>query len=338
MRNIPGVTAAGAVNRTPMTGGLHGIPIFRPGITELKLKNSALATYVFQLSPGYLDAAGTRLLSGRDVSWHDTAKSPFVAIVNQTFANKLWGRASALGQHFIVYGNLTEVVGIAENGKYHDMAESPQPVVYLPLTQSPQGDIVFIVRSRRALGEMAGALQRTLSSMEPNTPITVQSWSDQLESQLFPAKAATVALGVMGLLAAMLSVTGIFGIAAYSVSRRMKELGIRVALGARQKEVIGAAVGRPLVLLGVGSLLGLLSGILASRLLEQIVYQANPRDPAVVVGAVFSMALLGLVASAIPARRALSIDPAQLMRDVVRETHARRQASPSAAMQWERFR
>ena len=145
--------------------------------------------------------------------------------------------------------------------------------------------------------------------------ITIESWPDALEEVLFPAKAATVALGVMGLLAAMLAVTGIFGMAAYSVSRRMKELGIRVALGARRTQVMSAAVGRPMVVLGMGSAVGLLSGVFASRLLGQIVYQANPRDPVVVGGAVLTMALLGIAASAIPARRALAVDPSKLMRE-----------------------
>jgi predicted permease len=314
-RSIPGVTAAGTVNRTPMTGGLHGTPIFRPGTTEFKLNNSVLAPYVFKMSPGYLEAAGTRLLGGRDVSWHDTVKTPAVAIVNETFARKMWSETQAIGQRFIVWGHLTEVVGVTEDGKYHDMQESPQPVVYLPFSQSEQSDTVFVVRSRRATGEMTAALQSTLSGIEPNVPITVQSWPDALGSELFPARAATVALGVMGLLAAMLAVTGIFGMAAYSVSRRTKELGIRVALGARNRQVMSAAVGRPLVLLGVGSVVGLLSGVFASRLLGQIVYQANPRDPVVVGGAVLTMALLGIAASAIPAWRALAVDPSKLMRE-----------------------
>ena len=147
-------------------------------------------------------------------------------------------------------------------------------------------------------------------------PINVESWYHSLEYYvLFPARAATAALGVMGLLAAMLAVTGIFGMAAYSVSRRIKELGIRVALGARATHVLSAAVGRPMVLLGVGSAVGLLSGVVASRLLEQIVYQANPRDPLVVGGAVLTMALLGVAASAVPALRALAIDPSKLMRE-----------------------
>jgi predicted permease len=314
-RSIPGVTAVGAVNRTPMTGGLHGIPIFPPGTTEFKLNNSMLAPYVFQMSPGYLDAAGTRLMRGRDVSWHDTALTPYVAVVNETFAHKMWGHTPAIGQRFIVSGNLTEVVGIAEDGKYHDLQESPQPVVYLPTSQSQPGETVFVVRSQRTPSEMAAALQRTLSSIEPDVPISLVSWSDSLESELFPAKAATVALGVMGLLASMLAVTGIFGMAAYSVSRRMKELGIRVALGARKTQVVSAAVGRPIALLAVGSAVGLLSGILATRLFAHIVYQANPRDPLVVVGVVLTMMLLGITASAIPARRALAADPSKLLRE-----------------------
>jgi predicted permease len=314
MREVPGVTAVGAVSRTPMTGGMHGIPVFPPGTAEFKLNNSVLAPYVFTMSPGYLEAAGTRLLGGRDVSWQDTTETPYVAIVNQTFARRMWGETPAIGQRFLLQRNLMEVVGVAEDGKYHDMQESSQPVVYLPLSQS-YSEPVFVVRSPRAPIEMSAALQHTLSGIEPDLPIAVRSWSDTLSGELFPARAATVALGVMGLLAAMLVVTGIFGMAAYNVSRRMKELGIRVALGARRTQVMSAAVGRPMVLLGAGSLLGLLAGIFASRLLQQIVYQANPSDPAVVGGAVLTMALLGIAASAIPARQALAVDPSSLMKE-----------------------
>jgi len=310
IRALPGVTAVGAVDRTPMTGGSHGIPIFRPGTTEFKLANSALACYVFQMSPGYLPAAGTQLLAGRDFSWHDTAATPPVAVVNETFAQKMWGNRRPMGEHFIVAYRLTEVVGVVENGKYHDLQESPQPVAYLPFTQSSPGDLVFVVRGRNTPSQLAAALQRTFS-----VPVTVESWPDQLESELFPARAATAALGVMGLLAAMLAVTGIFGMAAYSVSRRMKELGIRLALGANKTQLITAAVGRPLALLAMGSTLGLMAGISASRFLGQIVYQANPRDPLVLAGTVLTMILLGITASAIPARRALIIDPSKLMRE-----------------------
>jgi hypothetical protein len=317
LRSIPGVTAAGTVSRVPFNGGLRGVPIFPPGTTEFTLNNAVLSPYVFTMSPGYFEAAGTRLLDGRDVSWHDTTDMPQVAVVNHTFARKMWGEAAAVGQRFIVSGRLTEVVGVAEDGKYHNMQDPPQPAVFLSLAQNERSPIIFIVRSPRAENDLGPTLERTLTSLEPNAIITVQSWDDVLSgvNALFPARASTVAMGIMGLLAAMLAVTGIFGMAAYNVSRRMKELGIRVALGARTRHVISVAVGRPAVLLVAGSLLGLLCGVFASRLLGQIVYQANPRDPVVVGGAVLTMALLGLAASAIPALRALAVDPSKLMRE-----------------------
>jgi ABC-type antimicrobial peptide transport system permease subunit len=267
------------------------------------------------MSPGYLEAAGTRLLGGRDVSWRDTSKTPYVAVANETFSRKMWGETAAIGQRFILYGHLTEMVGVVEDGKYHDLTEGPQEALYVPLSQVDQGGTILAVRSRRAISEMTPLLQRTLSALEPDMPISIESWADSLEDELLPARAATVALGVMGLLAAMLAVTGIFGMAAYSVSKRIRELGIRVALGAGKIHVITAAVGRPILLLGMGSAVGLLAGISAGRLLGQIVYQANPRDPAVLGGAVVTMALLGLAASALPAMRAVAVDPARLMRE-----------------------
>jgi predicted permease len=313
VRNIPGVATAGTVDRLPLTGGLRGVPVFPPGTTEFTLDNSVLAPYVFTISPGYLEAAGTRLRHGRDFSWQDTTRTPYVAIVNEVFARKMWGDTPAIGQRFIVRGHLTEVVAVAEDGKYHNMQESPQPVVYLSLSQNESGNVIFVARSRRAMNE--ATLERTLSGLEPNAQFKVRSWPDALRGMLFPARAATISLGVMGLLAAMLAVTGIFGMAAYNVSHRMKELGIRVALGARAKYVLSAALGRPIVLLAVGSFVGLLFGVFASRLLGQIVYQANPMDPVVLGGAVLTMALLGVAASAIPALRALAVDPSRLMRE-----------------------
>ncbi len=316
VRNIPGVTAAGTVSKLPFTGGLRGIPVFPPETTDFTLNNSVLEPYGLTISPGYFEAASTRLLSGRDVSPHDTAETPYVAVVNVAFARKMWGNTPALGQHFIVLEHLREVVGVIEDGKYNEIGESPLPAFYLPLAQNEQSNMIFVVRSHRAQNEMAAALEHTLGGFAPDAAsITVQSWPDAMAGALFPSYAAATGLGVMGLLAAMLAVTGIFGMAAYNVSRRMKEIGIRVALGARTKHVVGTAVGKPIVLLGIGSFAGLLLCVFASRLLGQIVYQANTRDPVVVLGAVLTMALLGLAASALPALRALAVDPSKLLRE-----------------------
>lgn len=315
LRSIPGVTAVGTFSKPPFTGGLRPSPVFPPGTTEFTLNHSVLGSLGLTISPGYLETAGIRLVRGQDFSWSDTAQTPSVAIVNETFARKMWGDTPALGQRFIFDDHLREVVGVVETGKYLELQEPAQPMVYLPLTQSEWTYPYFVVRSHRAKTETIPAIERSLSVIEPNAPVIVQSWPDALAGPLFPARASTVALGALGLLAAMLAVTGIFGMAAYNVSRRKKELGIRVALGARAKHVMTAAIGRPVVLLGLGSLAGLLLGVFASRLLGQIVYQANPGDPVVVAGAILTMTLLGLAASAIPARRALAIDPCKLMRE-----------------------
>jgi ABC-type antimicrobial peptide transport system permease subunit len=154
-----------------------------------------------------------------------------------------------------------------------------------------------------------------MRNLDAGLPIYMGTWSKELETSLFGSRIAAMTLGVMGAIGAMLSITGIFGMAAYSVSKRLRELGIRMALGAQRKEVLEAALGRALKLLGIGSAAGLLLGILASRVLSAIVYQATPRDPIVLAGVVAAMLLLGLVATWIPARRALSIDPAILMRE-----------------------
>ena len=152
-----------------------------------------------------------------------------------------------------------------------------------------------------------------LARIDPSLPFVFHSWHSALAFVLFPARAAT--LGVMGLLAQMLAVTGVFGMAMHSVCKRMKEFGIRVALGAQAARLMRSALGRPLLLLFSGSAAGLLAGVIASRVLAQIVYEATPRDPLVLAGVVVTMALLGFLATWIPAQRALRVHPARLLRE-----------------------
>jgi ABC-type antimicrobial peptide transport system permease subunit len=136
-----------------------------------------------------------------------------------------------------------------------------------------------------------------------------------MSGAFFATRMAALSLGVLGLMGALLSMTGIFGMAPYSVSKRLKELGIRIALGARRKEVLQAALGRAFKLLAIGSAAGLGLGIVATRVLASIVYQATSRDPVVLTGVVVGMALLGLLATWIPAQRALSVNPLVLLRE-----------------------
>ena len=204
---------------------------------------------------------------------------------------------------------------MAEDGKYGTLTEDPQPAMFLPIAQSPSTETFLVVRSNREPGQLASALRSKLSEVDRGLPSSIQTWSDAMGAARFGARMATISLGVLGVMAAMLAITGIFGMAAYSLSQRGRDLGIRIALGAQRQEVLEAALGRPLKLLAFGSVAGLLLGLLATQVLALIVYQATPRDPLVMAGVVLAMCSLGVLATWIPAQRALAIDPMILMRD-----------------------
>jgi ABC-type antimicrobial peptide transport system permease subunit len=222
----------------------------------------------------------------------------------------------ALGSDYKIWqGTRVQVVGVVENGKYESLTEDQQPAMFYSFLQQTSGNLWLVVRSQRDAEETAAALRTTLRGLNPGLPVEIQTWDGELSWVLFPARVATVALGVLGLLGAMLAVTGIFGMASYVVSRRMRELGIRVALGADRRKVLAAALGRAFRLLAVGSLAGIVLGVLAAKVLASIVYQATPKDPWVLGGVVLTMLVVGLIASWIPAQRALAVDPMILLRD-----------------------
>jgi predicted permease len=313
---IPGVTAVGTVDNFPLSGSTSDTDVYREGTADVRPSNSVMDSQYFTISPGYLGAAQTRLLAGRDFTWADGPTAPGVAIVNETFARKLFGNSPAVGRHFLnAEKKLYEIVGVVEDGKYQSLTEDPTAAMFFPLAQRTEGGTTMVVRSQLTPAEIAAALNRMLKGIDSNLPSTLQPWTDAMALVLFPARIATAALGVMGLLAAMLAVTGIFGMATYTVSRRLRELGIRVALGARRDQLMRSALGRPVLLLLAGSVAGMLLGVLSSRLLAFLVYQASPSDPLVLLGAVAAMALVGLIATWIPARRALAVNPAQLLRE-----------------------
>jgi hypothetical protein len=272
---------------------------------------------MYHISPEYLHAESTTLLSGRSFTWHDGKDSPRVAVVNREFASKIFGSVkNAIGSYYkMPDGTRVQVVGVAEDGKYVSLNEDPHAAMFLPILQWPGGAPWLVVRSSRDARQLGADIRGTLHQLDAALPVTIETRYDEMVTVLFPSQMATVSLGVMGVMGAMLSITGIFGMAAYSISKRLRELGIRVALGAQRKQVLQAALGRAFKLLTFGSAAGLLLGILASRVLAFVVYQATPRDPVVLAGVVVAMSLLGLLATWIPARRALSVDPMILLRE-----------------------
>jgi hypothetical protein len=314
---LPGVSATGFIDNVPLGLGSGDSFVYKDATTDFRPTNFAADAMNYAVSPGYFAAAGTRLLAGRDINWHDVDKQPVVAVVNQEFAWKVFGsERQAVGSYFKFWsGSRALVVGVVENGKYRTLTEDQQPAMFFSILQHPSSGIYLVVRSRRDPQGTAEALERSLRGIDPAMPLLIGTWERNLGAALFAARVATLAPGVLGLLGAMLAVTGIFGMASYVVSKRMRELGIRVALGAGQREVLRTALGRAFLVLGAGSVAGLALGILATKLLSFIVYEATPKDPVVLGGVVVSMLMLGLLAAWIPAQRALRVDPMMLLRE-----------------------
>ena len=316
LQALPGVEAVGFADTLPLGTGLNDTIVFSDKTSDLRPSNATADAALLNVSPDYFRAAGTALLSGRSFTWTDDKNSPRVAIVNREFARKVLASGAAVGQNFKMKdGTRVQVVGITEDGKYNSLTEDPVPAMFLPILQSPSTSTQILVRSSRDPQILGPAVRSALHQLDPAVPLDIETRDKPMATLLFGPRMATVALGVLGAMGALLSITGIFGMAAYSVSKRLRELGIRIALGAQRREVLQTALGRAFKLLAIGSAAGLLLGILASRVLAYIVYQATPSDPLVLGGVVLAMALLGLVAAWIPAQQALSVNPLALLRE-----------------------
>jgi predicted permease len=314
---VPGVGAAGMIDRPPLTLGWSSSIVFHDTTTDFKTSNAAAEAIMYKVSPEYLHAAGTTLLAGRSFTLHDDKNAPRVAIVNREFARQVFmSETAAVGKYYkMTDGARIQVIGLVENGKYRSLTEDPQPAMFFPMLQSPTGASWLVVRSGRDPQQLASLIDGTLRDLDSGLPFSIRTWNKELNNALFPSRVATISLGVLGVLGAMLAITGIFGMAAYSVSRRLREFGIRIALGAQRKEVLQAALGGAFRLLAFGSLAGLLVGLAATKVLSFIVYEATPRDPLVLAGALVTMLLLGLIATWLPALRALEADPMILLRE-----------------------
>jgi predicted permease len=314
---IPGVEAAGYANTTPLSFEQAALNVFSQQSIDFRPSNKAFDSYFYVVSPGYLTASGTPLLAGRDVSFTDTPKTPAVAIVNREFARRLVHSEHAVGRYFKNSSGVSiQIVGIMADGKHFTLSEDPEAAVFFPISQKGDTRTSLIVRTQRDTADMVATLRDLVRDLDSAVPIQESGpWSSQLALSFFPIQVATVALGLFGAFGLLLSVAGTFGLASYTVSKRLRELSIRVALGAQAKQILSAALGRMLILLGSGSAVGIVLGVAASRLLSAIVYQASAQDPFVLAAVAFTTVLTGSLSVAGPVRRVLHVDPATLLRE-----------------------
>jgi predicted permease len=266
---LPGVVAVGYANSIPLSINQSNNAVFRDDSTDFRTSQGISVSH-FSVSPGYFAAMGTRLRGGREFRWQDDAKAPAVAIVNETLARRLTGTSDAVGRRVrFGKGAAAEIVAVVEDGKYQSLSEAPHPALFRPALQSFNGESVLIVRSSR---DVAAELERLIARLDPALPVDNSGSLKQVLAVAFlPSYLATLALGAFGVLAAMLAVTGIYGIASYSVSRRRREIGIRMAIGARAGDVLRFVLGRTAILVLAGAALGLAGGIAASAVLAKVV-------------------------------------------------------------------
>jgi predicted permease len=314
---LPGVTAAAFADSFPLgvdqsTGGA-----FRYAETDFRASRAIRVSH-YEVSPGYFRAIGTRLLAGRDFTWHDDAKSPLTAIVNRTFARKVLGDQNGVGLYYRVSDLKqppVQVIGIVEDGKYQGLTEDPRPAIFRPMLQNYSGTTYLLARAAHSEAALALRMEQAVQGLDRGLPLySTGALENLLDVTFFQARAAAWALSAFGLLALMLAVTGIYGLSAYTVSRRVREIGIRVAIGAQPSQVLMSVLGRLAAVLGVGALAGLAGGIASTTVLAHVAPQTTPRDPVVLGGVAVTMLAVALLSCWAPARRAISVDPIRSLR------------------------
>ncbi len=312
VRALPGVESAGLADLIPVDLHFSSEAIFVEG--QMPERNArAPRAYSNRVSPGYFGAMGTRLLQGREFTDLDLEGAPRVVIVNESFARRFWPGQNPIGKQFRLgraEATPVEVVGVAQDGKYANLGEDPKSFVYRPLWQSFLGSSTIIVRSSGDPQRMLAAVRGELQQIDPHLPIaTAKTMTEHMSFPLLPARAAATTLGSFGLLALALAAIGLYGVMSHAVSRRIREIGIRIALGAQGGDVLRLIVsqGMRLVLLGIA--LGLAGALALTRVMKSLLMSVSPTDPLTFAGTACLLAFVAFLACYLPARRATRVDP-----------------------------
>ena len=316
IRHDPHVAGADVNNWVPLFGG-EGRTIVIDGRDPNDQHNRKFANYS-PITPGYFQTMGIQLLRGRNFTEQDAEKNAApVAIIDETMASEFWPNEDALGRRFrfMISKEPIEVIGIARNSKAVTLGETPISMVYWPLKEMTDQGITLFVHTTGAPGMMLSEIRRIVRSVDVHIPITYEKTIRQhMAIALWPSWMGAILLGSLGLLAFILASMGVYGVMAYSVSQRTRELGIRMALGAQTSQVIRLVLRQGMLLAAIGLGFGLFAAFGSTRLAGSLLYGVNPNDPAIFVGVTSLLAFAAFAACYFPARRALKIDPITALR------------------------
>jgi len=314
--NLPGVAAASWASGLPFwntpsrTVSIEG--------QERRRKSNGIPSVVLTVDADYLNTVGIALAEGRSFSDSDDDASLPVAMINEALAHERWPGGGALGHRFRLAGESTprQVVGIVMNANYTTLGEAPQPCVYLPMRQNFLGGMILYVRSHGDPAAVLPAVQRQIRAVDPNIQISdVRTGAKLIEQVLFGPRVGVALLGVFGSLALLLASVGLYGVMAYSVTRRRKEIGLRMALGASRTAVLRVILRDGMALVCYGIAAGLSVCLVLGRVLSRILFGLSATDPVSLAAASLVLALVALLACYLPARSATQIDPLVALRD-----------------------
>jgi predicted permease len=313
----PGVERASLVRFAQLGFSFAQFQVFKEGSRD-KQTDEGISTGFNVVGPNYFKTMETPLLRGRDFAETDRKGAPGVVALNETLAATLWPGEDALGKRVSVSGPegpFLEVIGVARDGKYRSLGEAPHPYIYQPLLQSYDPKMTLVVRTKGEPKSVAMAVREQIRALDANLPVAdVKTLRDQLDLSLFPSRLAAWILGGFGVLALLLAAIGIYGVVSYSVAQRTREIGVRMALGAKEKDVLRLVLGEGLFVIAVGLALGLLLAAAATRVIVGFLYGVGATDPLTFAGVLLLLGFIALVASYIPARRATKVDPLVALR------------------------
>jgi macrolide transport system ATP-binding/permease protein len=322
VQSLPGVDSVAMTSYIPLSLNYNSNNIFVEGKPAERGEN-APTSMTASAGPAYFKTMGTPILHGREFTVQDQEKSEQVAVVNETFVRRLLPElqnpAEAVDKRFSFQsagGPWVRIVGVAQAGKYFNIAEDPRSFVWVPMSQNYNSSGIIVVRAKGNPEALFGAVRGQVLSLDPNLPLfDIKTFTEHMRFALFPAKVAATVLGVFGLVALLLAAIGVYGITSYAVAQRTHEIGIRLALGAQLSDVLRLVLGHGLKLTIIGAALGLFGAFLATRAITSVLYGVSATDP-LTFGFV-SLLLIGvaLVACYVPARRATKVEPLTALRN-----------------------
>ena len=312
---LPGVNVATFTRNVPIGGGLSRIGIELPGYQPAP--GEEMAVLLNQSTPQFFATFGTPLLMGRDFNAQDTPESPKVVIISDSVVRRYFGNENPLGKRITLenYKDL-EIVGVVADAKYRSLKEPASPTAYIPYSQyNTMGQRTLCVRTTGDVGAMIAAIRQEVRAIDPNLPVfNIKTFADQIDESVSRERLVALLSSFFGIFALLLASLGLYGVMSYAVTRRTRELGIRMALGANTRKVLWLVARETLFLVLIGIVIGLPAALAATRITKDLLFGLTPNDPLTIALATTLMVIIALLAGYLPARRAARVDPMVALR------------------------